>query len=149
MLQESATTSWDVRTMCYEPSMMVKLYVLFLLAVCVVTSIKLVKLWITAPPFRLNRQAHNPAYWQKLESAKNSLKQWMAVTLLVGGIFTSVSVYDVCNRLLDQKAYGGLLLISIIANFSSALTLCLVVVLFTLLVRWHIIKRMELLHKSR
>jgi len=67
----------------------------------------------------------------------------MAVTLLVGGIFTSVSVYDVCNRLLDQEAFGGLLLISIIANFSTPLILCLVVVLFTLLVRWHIMKRME------
>jgi len=148
MLQESATTSWDIRTMCYTPSTKEKLYLLFLLAVCVVTTIKLVKLWIAAPPFRLNRQSDNPAYWQQLENAKTSLKQWMAVTLLVWGIFTSVSVYDVCNRLLDQKAFGGLLLISIIADFSTALILCLVVVLFTLLVRWHVMKRMEHLHKS-
>jgi hypothetical protein len=134
--------------MCYAPSTKVKLYLLFLLAVCVVTTIKLVKLWIAAPPFRLNRQTQNPAYRQQLENAKNSLKQWMAVTMLVWGIFTSVSVYDVCNRLFDQKVFGGLLLISIIADFSTALILCLVVVLFTLLVRWHIMKRIERFHKS-
>jgi hypothetical protein len=148
MLQESATTSWDMRTMYYAPSTRYKLYMLFLLVVCVATGIKLVRLWIAAPPFRLSRQAHNPAYLQQLEYARNSLKQWMAVTLLVWGIFTSVSVYDVCNRLLDQKAFGGLLLISIIADFSTVLILCLVVVLFTLFVRWHLMKRIERLHKS-
>jgi len=134
--------------MCYAPSTKVKLYVLFLLVVGVVTTTKLVKLWIAAPPFRLNRQSPNPAYWRHLENAKTSLKQWMAVTLLVWGIFISVSVYDVCNRLLDQKAFGGLLLISIIADFSTALILCLLVVLFTLLVRWHVVKRMERLQRS-
>jgi hypothetical protein len=148
MLQESGTTSWDIRTICYAPSTKLKLYLLFLLAVCVVTTVKLVKLWIVVPPFRFNRQPHNPVYWQQLENAKNSLKQWIAVTLLVWGIFTSVSVYDVCNRLFDQKVFGGLLLISIIADFSTALILCLVVVFFTLLVRWHIMKRMERLQKS-
>jgi hypothetical protein len=148
MLQESAATSWDIRTICYAPSTKLKLYVLFLLVVCIVTSIKLARLWIAAPPFRLSRQAHNPAYLQKLESAKDSLRQWMAVTLLVWGIFTCVSVYDVCNRLLDQKAFGGLLLISLVADFSTALVVCLVVVLYSLLVRWHLIKRIERLHKS-
>lgn len=148
MLQETATTSWDIRTMCYTPSTKEKLYVFFLLAVCVVTTIKLVKLWIAAPPFRLKRQSENPVYWRQLENAKNSLKQWMAVTLLVGGIFTSLSVYDLRNRSLDQKACGGLLLVSIIAEFSIAFTLSLVVVLFTLLVRWHVTKRLEELHKS-
>jgi hypothetical protein len=147
MLQESAATSWDIRTLCYGPSTKVKLYLLFLLIASVATTAKLVRLWIAAPPFRLSRQAHNPAYLQQLEYARNSLKQWMAVTLVAWGIFTSVSVYDVCIKLLDQKAFGGLLLISIIADFSIALTLCLVVLLFTLLVHWHLMKRMECLQK--
>jgi hypothetical protein len=135
--------------MRYAPSTNVKLYILFLLAVCVVTSVKLARLWIAAPPFRLNRQADNPVYLRKLSCAKNSLKQWMALTLLVWGIFTSVSVYDVCNTLLDEKVFGGLLLISLAGEFSTALTLCLVVVLYTLLVRWHVVMRVEYLHKSR
>jgi hypothetical protein len=63
MLQESAARSWDIRTIWYSPSTKVKLYVLFLLAVCIVTSIKLARLWIAAPPFRLSLQAHNPAIW--------------------------------------------------------------------------------------
>jgi hypothetical protein len=106
-----------------------------------------VKLWIAAPPFRLNRQSDNPLYLKKLQSAENSLRQWMALTFLVWGIFTWVSVYEVCSRLLDQKAFGGLLLISLVEEFSAALTLCLVVVLYTLLVRWHVMKRIEHFHK--
>ncbi len=129
------------------PSTAVKLYVLFLLVVCVVTAIKLARLWIAVPPFRLNRKTLNPDYFHRLANAKTSLKQWMVATQLVGGIFISVSIYGVCNRLLDQKAFGGLLIIFIIAEFSTALSSCLIVVLFTLLVRWHIIKRMEHLPK--
>jgi hypothetical protein len=125
------------------PSTAVKLYVLFLVVVCVVTAIKLARLWIAVPPFRLNRKTLNPDYLRRLENAQTSLKQWMVATLLVGGIFVSVSVYDVCNRLLDQKRFGDLLIIFIIAEFSTALSSCLIVVLFILLVRWHIIKRLE------
>jgi len=75
MLQESAT--WDIRTIHYTLPTKFKLYLIFLLVVCVATSIKLVRLWIAAPPFCLSRQAHNPAYVQQLEYAKTSLKQWM------------------------------------------------------------------------
>ena len=149
MLQESATTSWNLRVICYSgPSTKLILYVLFLAVACITTSFKMVRLWIAAPPFQLNRQAGNAAYLHRLEDARNSLKQWMAVTLVVGGIFTSLSVYDVCSRLLLQKTYGGTLLIAILGDFSTALTLCLVVVLFILLVRWYLIKRIEQLNKS-
>jgi len=149
MLQESATTSWDLRTICYSgPSTKLRLYLLFLGVACIVTSFKLVRLWIAAPPFQLKRQVGNAAYLHRLEHTRSSLKQWIALTLVIWGIFTSLSVYDVCNRLLGQKTYGSALFIDILGEFSTALTLCLVVVLFILLVRWYLMKRMEQLHKS-
>jgi len=149
MLRQSAATSWDLRTICYSgPSIKLKLYLLFLLVACIVTIFKLVRLWIGAPPFQLSRQVGNPVYLHRLDCTRNSLKQWMALTLVIWGISTSVSVYDVCNSLLLQKTYGNALPIYILEDFSTALTLCLVVLLFILLVRWYVMKRMEQLHSS-
>jgi len=147
MLQESG--SWDLRNMCYSPSIKLRLYLLFLLVACIVTSFKLVRLWITAPPFQLKRQAGNTVYFHRLEHARTSLKQWMTLTLVIWGIFTSLSTSDMCNGLLAQKTYGSTLFIYILGEFSTALTLCLVVVLFMLLVRWYLMKRMEQLHRVR
>ena len=70
MLQES--TTWNLRHMIREPSTSFKTYVLFLLVVCVVTSIKLIRVWRAAPPFRLSRQASNPSYPQLLQASSAS-----------------------------------------------------------------------------
>ena len=52
MFQETAT--WDLRYINREPSMSMKLYILFLLFCCIVTSVELFKAWRVAPPFKLS-----------------------------------------------------------------------------------------------
>jgi|SRR5271165_2390199 len=148
MLQESASTGWDFRAMTVEPSTGLKLYVLFLLVVCVATSIKLVRLWRMAPPFRTERQRDNSAYQRLLQSSSASLKQWISFTYLGWGIFASISVCDLCNRLLDEKGVGSLLVVFLIRDFSTTLTMALLVALFAFLVRWHISRRIGYLPKS-
>src|SRR5262249_34513758 len=138
MLQNSTATSWDLQTISYEPSVKVKLCLLFLLAACVMTSIKLARLWIAAPPFYLNRQVGNPAYLNRLESSKNSLTQWATLTLVVSGLFVTARLYDACVGLSYQKTFGIALLIYVIGDTLSGLILCFVVVLFILLMRWHL-----------
>jgi len=120
-----------------------KIYMLFLFAVCVVTSVKLIRVWRTAPPFRLSRRACSPAYLQLLETSGTSLKQWIGVTFLGWGIFASISVYDVCDRLLDDKRIGGFVILFVIQDFSTILTMALLVALFSFLARWHMLKRIE------
>lgn len=141
MLQESST--WDLRRMTpgFSPSM--RIYMLFLFVVCVVTSIKLIKVWRVAPPFRFSGKAVSPAYLQLLETSGTGLKQWIGCAFLAWGIFASITLYDVCNQLLDAKRIGSLTILFVIQDFSTALTMALMVVLFLFLVRWHMLERTE------
>jgi hypothetical protein len=47
------------------------------------------------------------------------------------------------NRLLDSKSAGSFLILFVIQDFSTTLTMALLVVLFLHLVRWHMQKRIE------
>jgi hypothetical protein len=141
MIQES--TTWDLRHMTRTPSTIMEIYMLFLFLACIVTSVKLVRIWRAAPPFRLPRKASSPAYLELLESSNSSLKQWLGSTFLAWGIFASITLTDVCSRLLDDKRIGSSWLLFIIPDFSTTLTMALLVALFLFLVRWHMLRRIE------
>jgi hypothetical protein len=145
MVQESAT--WDLRRMTRTPSTITEIYILVLFLVCIVTSMKLFRIWRAAPPFRPSRQASSPAYLELLETSSGSLKQWIGSMFLSWGIFVSISLTDVCSRVLDDKKIGNSLILFIIPDFSSALTMALLVVLFLFLVLWHMLKRIEHLNR--
>jgi hypothetical protein len=116
---------------------------LFLFAVCLLAIAKLVRLWWAAPPFRLERQERNSAYFRTLETSSSSLRQWITCTFLAWGIVASVVLYDFCNRLLGQKAVGRIEILLAIEGFSTVLSIALLVVFFLVLIRWHILKRIE------
>jgi hypothetical protein len=71
MLQEAV--AWDPQNMIVEPSTGQKIYVLFLLVACVVTIVKLIRVWRVALPFRLSTQANNPSYLKLLRNTYGSL----------------------------------------------------------------------------
>jgi hypothetical protein len=141
MQQDSA--GWDLRYIYREPSTSFRLYLLFLLVVCIVASIRLIRIWRAAPPFRLSAEANSPAYLRLLQTSSTSLKQWIGCTFLAWGILTSTSLYDDCNRLLGQKVLGSGAILFVIEDYSAALTLALLVVLFLFLVLWHILNRIQ------
>jgi hypothetical protein len=134
--------------MVSEPSTALKIYILFLLVVCIVMSIKLVRIWRIAAPFRAQRQRENPVYESLLQSTAASLKRWIKVTGFGWGIFASISVYHFCDRLLDQKTVGSLVVVFFVRDLSTTLTMALLVALFAFLVQWHIGRRIENLAKS-
>jgi hypothetical protein len=141
MVQESVT--WDLRHMTRTPSTSTEIYILFLFIVCIVTSVKLVRIWRTARPFRLSGQAGSPSYLQLLETSSGSLKQWIGSTFLAWGICASINLTDVCSRLFNNPKIRIFEILFIILDFSTALTMALLVVLFLFLVRWHMLKRIE------
>jgi hypothetical protein len=146
MLQESAT--WDLQHMNPEPSTNMKIYMLFLFGVCIVTTVKLIRVWRAAPPFRLSRQASNPNYLRLLQTSGTSLKQWIGLTVLTSGVFASVTLYDFCRGLLMEKRTAREMILFAIQDFSTTLTMTLLVVLFSFLVRWHTLKRLEQLRQG-
>jgi hypothetical protein len=133
--------------MTREPSLSMVIYILFLFVACINTLVELVRGWRVALPFRLSRQASNSAFLVMLETSANSLKQWIGCTLLGWGILTSLTVSDLCNRLLCDKKVGSFAIVSVIQDLSMALTMALAVALFSFLVGWHMLKRIEHLQR--
>lgn len=141
-MQQDLTT-WELRNVPREASTSLKIYILFLLVVCVVTTIKLLRIWRAAPPFIPSRQANNPSYFQFLQTSGTSLKQWITFTFLGWGIAASITLSHVCNGLLTERLEGRYVVLSVIEDFSTTLALALLVVLFLFLARWHVLKRIE------
>ncbi|HLM80881.1 MAG TPA: hypothetical protein VK302_09625 [Terriglobales bacterium] len=139
MLQESV--GWDTQNLIREPSTSFKIYMLFLIVVCVVTIVKLMRVWRAAPPFRLSSQAKNPDYLKLLRISSRSLSHWIGFTFLGWAILSSTTLYNVCSEMRreDVTGLGGILFV--IQDFSMALSMALWVVLFVFLVQWHVSSR--------
>ncbi len=147
MQGDESAIGWDPMYIHREPSTALKIYVLFLLIAFVVTMTRMIAVWIAAPPFRLARQASNPAYLQRLQASRSSAKQWLGCTLLGWGILASTSVTHACDVLLQSKAAGTAALLWAIKDFSVSLSLGLFVALFLFLLQWHLHNRLEHLRK--
>ena len=141
MLQETVT--WDPQNMIVEPSIGQKIYVLFLVVVCVVTIVKLIRIWRVALPLRLSTQANNPSYLKLLRSTHGSLSYWMWCMFLGWGILSFTALYDFCNGMLNEKVTGRMVILLEIRELSTSLAMALWVVLFVFLVRWHVSNRIE------
>lgn len=126
-----------------EPSIDFKLYLLFLVVVCIASIVKLARVWWTAPPFRLSRGANDGDYLSLLQSSSASLRRWIGVTFLGWGALISASAYGVCDRLLDEQHIGVATFLVVVADYAEATTMALFVVTLLYLVRWHIEVRFE------
>src|SRR5208282_6736948 len=138
MLQDQAPeVVWQLH---FHPatSLSSRLYALFLLVVCVITIIKLVRIWRHAWPFRLARQAKNPAYLGLLQATSSSVTQWTLCTFLAWGILMTISLSDDCVRLSNQRVIGTWIILDIIQDYAGILTATLSIVLFLFLIRWHL-----------
>jgi hypothetical protein len=141
MLQESV--GWDTQNLIREPSTSFKIYMLFLVVVCVVTIIKLIRVWCGALPFRLHHQAKNPDYLKLLRISSHSLSHWINCIFLAWAILQSTVVYDVCRGMRNEKTTGLAVILFVIQDFATALSMALWVVLFVFLIRWHVSARIE------
>jgi hypothetical protein len=135
--------NWDLRSVDRWPSAGEQLFVLFLLAVWLVASIFLFKVWRAAPPFKLSRQLNNMVYLKMLEAVSSSLAQWIICTLLVWGIFSSVASYEAWNNslILKEEFLRSSAIRSAFRDCSLTLSTALLTVLYVFLIRWHILTR--------
>jgi hypothetical protein len=121
-----------------------KVYLLFLLVVCIFTTLRLVGVWAIVAPFRRRPPAGNPAYGGVLRAVAASLQHWSSLTHIVSGIFACTTVYRICDRVLADERTNIILGINfLIRQSSAALTMGLQVALYAFLARWHLDKRIE------
>jgi len=146
MFQEA--TTWDLRSVNPPVPPGFGLYLLFLLVAFLTSIAKLVRVWRPAPPFRLERQEKNSAYVQMLEVVSRSLRQWTTCTFLAWGILACHGLYEICNGLLSEKAVGHFVIIFVIKGFLMTLNMALLTALVLVLIRWHILRRIEWLRQT-
>lgn len=146
MQQETVTI--DYGNLIREPTTAFKLYVFFLLLVCAVTCLKLIKLWKASPPFRPSASANSPEHLVLLRMTSKSLKQWIGSVILAYGLLVSTSVYNVCRDVMNDNRVGGAALWFVIQDYAAALSLALFVIAFAFLARWHILGRIERLGEN-
>ena len=143
MLQQTAT--FDLRGMIDGSSTKSEIYTFFFMAAFIVTAAKVVRVWWVAPPFRLSRQASNPAFLVRLENSIHSLKRWSECAFLGWGMLTALTITDLCSRLFYERSMGWPLIVSVVRELSVALTMAMLIMLFSLFARWHMLKRIEFL----
>lgn len=143
MLHQTAT--FNLRGMIDGSSTKSEIYTFFFLAVFIVTAAKVIRVWWIAPPFRLSRQTSNPALLVTLENSIHSLKRWSECAFLGWGMLTALTITDLCSRLFYERSKGWPVIVSGVRELSVALTMAMLIMLFSLLARWHMLKRVEFL----
>ncbi len=148
MQGDEQAIGWDPILIYREPSTAFKIYVLFTLVAFLVVVTRLIRVWIAVPPFRLRRQANNPAYLKRLQASRASLKQWMGCTLVAWATLASTTVTRTCDVLLESRATGMAAFVWAIKDLSTSLSLGSFVALFLFLAQWHLHNRIELLREN-
>ena len=140
-MQEGSVT-FHVRNLIREPSLVSKLYALFLLIVWVTLFMKLMRVWAVAPPFKKPRL--DPASYRNLLSASSaSLNRWICAVLLAYGILLSAGLYDFCSGMLSDNQTSAQVIVLTIQHYVAALSGALYTALVIFLARWHLLRRIE------
>ena len=147
MLQDDSSIGWDPLEFHPYVSLSLRIYAFFAVIAVIVTTTRLISLWIAAPPFWLSRQAHNPDYLRRLRTESDSVKQWMICTLLGWGGVASIELVHTSTRLVVAMVYGTSTILFAIRDFSMHAELASVIALFLFLVRWHLLNRIDRLDK--
>ena len=139
--------TWDLRAIYVEPSIASRLYMLLLLVCCVVALIKLFKVWRVALPFRFSSKQYSHAYLRQLQASALSIRQWIGFALLAWGVLASIRLTETCRLILyDKRTDHAVLVVSILMENATYLSMALLVAVFLYLIRWHMLTRQECIH---
>jgi len=137
MVQEQQVTlNWD--SIWVQPSLTMKLYVLFVLTSLVVAAMHFIKSW---KDFRASTGEGGQN--ASLKRRTFSLSRWIWLNALVWGIVTATEIVSSLDRLILLRTFGPALILSFLANLFVPLVLSLWAILALYLVRWHILRRIE------
>jgi hypothetical protein len=143
MFQESTTVQWGPVYIDRDLGPALRLYILFLLASCLVTVFNVLRVWRAVPLFSTKRPPAAPDYLKLLQLSASRCGRWIGLIFLTSGLLTLTDVYDTCSALRRDKIAAYFAIVPAIQDFSVALTVGLSVVLFLYLARWHILTRIE------
>jgi len=115
--------------------------VLFSIIGVFVAMVRLVRLWIIAPPFRMKRQAENSFYFRLLERWRDSTKQWMGFAILSWACVFSYEIGRLGMHAGESSRVGVAVVLSTIQELGVFTEISAVGVLLLFLAQWHMLNR--------
>jgi len=134
---------WDYTQMIREPSLAVKLYVLFVFGSSLVAAVKLIRSWIILPPFRRAAPESLVDILSAFDRPALSLRRWMNLNALAWGLVTCYGLLTALQGLSSQRLTGPSLLAWLAFDLLQPLPLFLWAVTILFLLRWHLLWRAE------
>lgn len=147
MLQEQGI--WDYRNIVREPSTAEKVFLLYLIFVCVIAIVKLLKAWRPGLGFKRSPNRATPEHLHSLQTAASSLGRWIGLIFLSWGLLTSINSISVCSALLRQETIGWGPIVLVLLDYARLLNWTLYVATFVFLIRWQLLKRIQQMKTAR
>ena len=142
MLQENSIPFSPV--IVDEPmGVVLRFYCVFLLTAMIVAIVKLINIWIGAPPFLLKRQAGNLNYLRIVERSRRNTNQWIGLTGLLWAFVFSYEVVNFAQYADESMRAGSLLLLNSIRKLGVLTEFAAFVALLLFLTQWHMLNRAE------
>src|SRR5215467_714159 len=100
LFQENTTVQWDPSFIDRYPDPLFQIYGLALVVIVIVMLVRLIGLWVAAPPFSLSRHTNDPGFIDRLVSTRNSMWHWMGCVALGSALVACTQLMRQCNALI-------------------------------------------------
>jgi len=131
-----------------EPSEGERAFVLFAIIAVFVAMVRLVRIWIVAPPFQLKRQAENPSYCQLLERWRDSTRQWMGFAIFSWACVFGYEAGRFGMYAGESSRVGVAVVLSMIQRLGVFTEIAAAGALLLFLAQWHMLNRIHVLQAS-
>jgi hypothetical protein len=140
MFQQTAT-QWDLNTIDRYPPPDERYFILALFVVCVVATVKVVRIWLLAPPFRRALPAP-PNYRKKLQLCINALAHWLWLPIFFWLFLSTHRLYALLVDFENTKTTPIWATIGDLQELAKFFSFALSAAFYVFLLRWNLLIRL-------
>jgi hypothetical protein len=142
-LSSQESIGWDPIYIYHHFNAVTQIYTPFVLAALVVAVVRLIHLWITAPPFCLRRKIQDRDYLNRLRQWRSSTRQWTGCAILGWALVISSDLYTFGTRIIESKTIVAVLLVYDIQEIGASSCFAALSCLLLFLTQWHMLSRIQ------
>jgi hypothetical protein len=141
MFQQTAA-QWDMNAIDRYPPPDERYFILALFVVCVVVTVKILRIWLLAPPFRRALPATPPNYRKKLQLCINALTHWRWLPVFFWLFLSSHRLYILFVGFEIDKTIPISVTMGNLQELAKFLSFALSAVFYVFLLRWNVLIRL-------
>jgi len=141
MLQQTSA-QWDLNTVEGYTPPDENFFVLALVVVIIAVTVKLVRIWLLAPPFRRTVPSDLPSYRRRLELSVIALLEWLWLPLFFWLFISTHRLYVLFGGLESSKFIPISATMGDLRDITRYLSFALSATAYVFLVRWNLLTRL-------